>query len=302
MDAICIKPKVDYFVKIGVGKSCATFGELLQGVLLSERSFLITFPIQEYSNARFEYSTDIPLSVNPPHKKKSLQLAHYILDYYDVPLRGLLTIDSTIPEGKGMASSSSDLVATARAITHSLSMHLPIGCLEAFMSEIEPSDGVMYDACVSYYQKEALLRSYLGLLPSIVILAVDEGGIVDTIQFNEKRKLFTTAEKYEYSILLKKMEYAIRKKDYLAIGNISTQSAILNQRLKINKYLNNFLEINEKTHGIGIAIAHSGTYIGILYHGDDPMLDAKIERAKKLLNLDGIVETTEIYRSLDVKI
>ncbi len=284
--------------RIGKGKTCATFGELLQGVLPSDRNFLVTFPIQKYSSAYFEYLEDMPLTVYPSHKKKSLKIAQLILEHFNITPRGTLTIQTGVPEGKGMASSSSDLVATARAVSSYFNHFLTNSLLESFMSEIEPSDGVMYDGCVSYYHKEALLRSYLGSLPSLVILAIDEGGEVDTIEFNSKRKLFTRAEKYEYSILLRTLEAAVRKKDITAIGKISTKSAILNQKLKLNRYLSNFIKVHEIVQSIGVAIAHSGTYIGLLFDKYDQSLNLKLTQAKELFKQNNIIEKPSIYYSL----
>lgn len=51
---------------------------------------------------------------------------------------------------KGMASSSSDIVAAMKAIAHSYSLPLTEQILSSIAVEIEPSDGVMYDDVVAY--------------------------------------------------------------------------------------------------------------------------------------------------------
>src|SRR5579871_5667863 len=132
--------------QVGIGKAFGTFGELLQGVLPTERHFLVTLPIQLHSNVEWVTGKQwMELTVTPHHKHKSLALARQLLSYWQLPLQGRLVLHSNIPEGKGMASSSADLVATARAIAHAYQRHLPMALLETLMAEIEPSDGVMYN-------------------------------------------------------------------------------------------------------------------------------------------------------------
>src|SRR5207302_1757315 len=98
----------------GKGKAFGTFGELLQGRLdNSDGDFLVTFPIARYSHATF--ATDpksAAVIVYPPYKYKSQKLADMILEYYALPKGGILVLESDIPVGKGLASSSADLVAT----------------------------------------------------------------------------------------------------------------------------------------------------------------------------------------------
>ena len=46
--------------------------------------------------------------------------------------------------------------------------------LARIMSAIEPSDGVMYEGIVSFHQREGVVHSHLGTLPSLTIVALDE--------------------------------------------------------------------------------------------------------------------------------
>src|SRR5262245_55879554 len=100
----------------GVSTAFGTFGALLQGVLPEpEGDFLVTLPVAQWTIALFRYD---PLAdaveVHPPHKDKARRLVEMMLESVGGCGGGLLTIESSLPEGKGMASSSADLVATAR--------------------------------------------------------------------------------------------------------------------------------------------------------------------------------------------
>lgn len=96
---------------IGVSSAFGTFGEVMQGVLPTGRDVLVTLPIGRWSTVTFVAEPDTPgIRVSPPHKHKALRLARGMLAGRGYPGGGQLRIESCLPEGKGMASSSADLV------------------------------------------------------------------------------------------------------------------------------------------------------------------------------------------------
>ncbi|WP_231495879.1 kinase [Paucisalibacillus sp. EB02] len=285
---------------VGHGSSFGTFGELLQGVLEeTPADFLVTFPIDLYSYAAFTVSQNTDdLSVIPAEKKKSVKLAKLILNHYGLPLRGELKIRSDIPIGKGLASSSADLVATARAIENCYDFVIPKEQLEKFLYDIEPGDGVMYDGIISFYNREVKLIKYLGSLPSLVIVGFDEGGMVDTSEINNNPKPFTLLEKKEYKTLLIQLEHAINSRNLKQVGEVSTKSAILNQKLIPKKHLDSFVEICKAVDGLGVVVAHTGTYIGLLLSSEDRRYSSQLEQVRNMLqNLVGELPT--IFHSLE---
>lgn len=201
---------------VGIGKSSGTFGELLQGVLYENNyNFLVTLPISNFSEATFKSVSVLnDILVFPSHKQKSKLLAQKLLLKLGLPLGGVLEINSNLPEGKGLASSSADLVATYRAIKNCFNIETEMSTLQGLISEIEPTDGVMYDGVISFYHKKVELRDFLGYMPPICILSIDEGGIVDTIEFNKINRYFSSEEKKEYDCLLNELSIAIKKKGY----------------------------------------------------------------------------------------
>ena len=90
----------------GVGKAHGTFGELLQGQLPdSEKDFLVTLPIARWSTASFLPTPDSDeIRVLPAHKHKSRRLVGEILRAYGYRGGGVLTVSSTLPEGKDRKS------------------------------------------------------------------------------------------------------------------------------------------------------------------------------------------------------
>nr|BBH88076.1 kinase [Thermosporothrix sp. COM3] len=273
-------------VQVGTGRAFGTFGELLQGRDASERrDFLVTLPIERYAHATFVANPDdTEVVVYPSFKEKSRRMAQKLLDYFSLPMGGTLRIESELPIGKGLASSSADLVATARAICSCFRVTIPLPLLATFMSEIEPSDGVMYPGIVAFYHREGCLRQFLGFLPPLTIVGIDEGSEIDTLAFNARPKPFTTADEWEYQQLLTHMATAVRRRDIRTIGQITTRSAILNQKLNPKSTLNDFLRISEEIGCPGVVVAHSGTCIGLLLARNDPSYHHQVSLAYRYLS------------------
>jgi L-threonine kinase len=173
-----------------------------------------------------------------------------------------------LPEGKGLASSSADLVATARAVGSALGVDLTPGSIQDLLRPIEPTDGVMYPAVVAFEHRNVRLLAKLGVLPPMTIVGIDEGGTVDTVAFNRIPKNFTVAERDEYAQLLAEATVAVRAGDASAIGRVATRSAYLNQRLCRKRTLTAMTALSAEIGGVGVVTAHSGSTIGLLIPHD----------------------------------
>jgi len=258
--------------RTGNGRCFGTFGELLQGALPDqERHFLVTLPINQYSIARFiALPTMADIYVFPLHKHKARRLAEELIRIYDLQTGGILYLRSELVEGKGCASSSADMVATARALDSIFRLSLSPEQLAEIMASIEPSDGVMYQGVVSFYHREGVLRDFLGQLPPLIIVAVDEGGQIDTVEFNRQPPSFRPAERLEYERLLCGIEQAITYGDLVSVGEIATRSAIMNQKVLPKIHLDLLLDLSKRYGALGVVVTHSGTYIGLLLDPTSP--------------------------------
>ncbi|GIJ54820.1 GHMP family kinase ATP-binding protein [Virgisporangium aurantiacum] len=263
-DVLLAAPR--YHGAAGVSTAFGTFGELLQGVLPEpDADFLVTLPVARWTTAQFRadpWATDV--DVRPAHKHKARRLARMLLTAAGAPGGGVVTIDSSLPEGKGMASSSADLVATARAVGNALRLDLAPDVIEGFLREIEPTDGVLYPAIVAFDHRAVRLRSWLGSLPTLTIVGVDEGGTIDTVEFNRIEKPFSAADRREYARLLDRLTAAVAARDVATVGAVATRSAEMNQILRPKRLLAAVTGICGAVGGLGVAAAHSGTMLGVL--------------------------------------
>ncbi|AZO18024.1 MULTISPECIES: hypothetical protein [unclassified Mesorhizobium] len=248
---------------------CGTFGELLQGELpvgssRQDPHFLITMPIALFARAHFMPTAGTrSVTVYPLHKVKAKRLAENLVDALGTS-GGTLVLQSELSEGKGLASSSADLVATARSIACCFKRRVRTSLIEKLMAEIEPSDGVMYPGVVAYRQRACSLLSFLGQMPPLAIVGVDEGGTVETVDYDQRRGDISASHKAEYHRLLDSARIAIPRADTATIGRIATASALLHQERAPKEHLNAMLKASEATEALGVIVAHSGTMIGIL--------------------------------------
>jgi uncharacterized protein involved in propanediol utilization len=269
--------------RTGFGRSFGTFGELLQGVLKPEGDhFMVTLPVARWSRASFRRTdTRVNVTVAPAHKWKAARAATAALQVLGHRGGGSLIIDSDLPEGKGMASSSADLVAAVRAVASSCGERFSPESIADLLRPIEPTDGVMYDETTVFDHREVRLRRRLGRFPSMVVLAFDEGGQVDTIGFNRGLAGRPAAVVAEYRDLLAQVEAAASQGDLASAGQAATRSTELNAADVARPKLPLLKLLNHDIGGLGIACAHSGTMLGILLPADDAELDAKVDHARR---------------------
>jgi len=293
-----IKPPDPLILQEGIGVANGTFGELLQGALPGDNNhFLVTLPIQKFSRAVFTPNGATKrITVTPSNKSKSLALIQKLVEHYGLSIGGHLLIESELAEGKGLASSSADLVATARALESTMGCVIPTELILAILRTIEPSDGVMYPEFVTFFHRKVELGRRLGFPSRLKVLAIDEGGQIDTIEYNRRHHPFTEEECAEYAELLQTIEIAIHCNNLGLLGRVTTRSAILNQKRNPKRHLDQMLEISKATNALGVVVTHSGPCIGLLFpHA--PEHTKQIERAKtllaKLANQVFVVESLE---------
>jgi L-threonine kinase len=253
--------------KTGIGRCLGTFGELLQGALpIERREFLVTLPITEGSTAEFTaVHGSKGVRVCPPYKEKSRRLAEELMRLYSLDADGELRIESELDEGKGFASSSADMVATARAIEAAFGFRIPRHSLARSMSAIEPSDGVMYEGIISFHQREGVVHSRLGTVPSLTIVALDEGGRTETTELCRDRGFHSASRLAEYERLLLELGCALKRRDLPSVGDVATRSALLNQDVLPKEHLELFLDLRARYDALGMVAAHSGTCLGLLF-------------------------------------
>ncbi|MEU0148803.1 kinase [Streptomyces sp. NPDC006288] len=279
----------------GAGAARGTFGELLQGVLPDGTAFLVTLPISLGSRARFRYDRHGPLQVYPAHKTKSLTLARAMLDAHGAGGGGTLLLDSDLLVGKGLASSSADLVATARGVGAALGLDTSPTAVEDWLRPVEPTDGVMHPGIVVFEHRAVRLRALLGALPPVTVVAVDEGGQLDTVSHNRRSPHVPTGSRNDYARLLGDLALAVRAADLDAVGAVTTRSAVLNQCRLPKRNLDAMTRIARGVGAPGVVCTHSGTMLGLLLDAGAAGHPEQLEAAR--IACAALPGTLSVYRS-----
>ena len=284
----------------GMAVSPGTFGEVLQGTRSDNTAFLVTLPIHRYAKAIYFQPTPLdpgaPLAIEPLKKTKSLEIAHRLLAMRACRPIGRLRIESDIPEGKGLASSTADMIATVRAVEAGLGLKpLSPEQLAFLLCEIEPSDGIMYQNSVIFAHQTGQLIRKLPPLPTMDIIAVDEGGEVDTVAFNRSKRGFNPLYAAQHEELLHRLVCAFEGRDLQEVGRIATISAELNQAVLPKLRFDDCHHIAKKHGALGVVVAHSGTCLGLLF--DRSRSDGQQQKLRAITDLISLglspwIETT----------
>jgi uncharacterized protein involved in propanediol utilization len=264
--------------RAGEGVANGTLGELVQGQTVAGEDFLVTFPVALWSRVRVVIN-DSGIVIAPARKSKARRMASLVLQRLGLPNVGaVLEIDCRVPEGKGCASSTADVVATARAVCDATGLQLEPGEIGELAVQIEPSDGVMWDGVVAFNHRAGRLLRHLGKLPTLRLVALDLGGHVDTVHFNRRPKDYSPNERRLCQEALEQVAAAVDRSDVQLLGEACTRSARIHQRILPKPELPDLIHIAEETGGTGVSIAHSGTVVGLIYPADEREGAAEGER------------------------
>lgn len=254
----------------GRGMASGTCGELVQGAV-AERNFMITFPVDLYSTVEV---TGLPLphvEVWPPTKVKAKRAAAGLIAFLAQSGRAAggvrITVTSAIPEGKGFASSSADVVATCRAVADLFGARLTNDEIGSIACAIEPTDGVMVDHPVVFdFMRGRILHDPGRRLP-VIAVAVDPGGAVDTVSF--RRLPYTSGEQARLREIRELAVVGLASGDLAAVGKAAAWSARINQRRQITPHLAALERICATHGGVGVCVAHSGVIGAMLFDERD---------------------------------
>jgi uncharacterized protein involved in propanediol utilization len=258
--------------RTGIGTCEGHHGELLQGRFPDAgnraRQALVTLPCPLFgSTATFHAEPHGPLLASAANVKAAagarLALRHLGMDGWG----GRLSVHSNIPRGRGMGSSTADVVATVRAVANAAGRSLPPEDLATIAVAAESaSDSLMYDRPVLFAQRDGVALEVFGLpLPAFTVVGGDlrEGGSgVDTLSTPLPR--YPVWELAAFQALRGAVRRALTLGNVELLARVSTASARINQRHRPLPGLDRVLETFGAWGALGVQVAHSGTVVGVL--------------------------------------
>ena len=240
-------------------------GELVQGTVAG-MNFLVTCPVTLYS----QVSVDLSAECETPWRigDKTLEAVRRTLEYLELPWQQVgVRVESELPLGKGMASSSADISAACLATALASGRQIEPDKICDIALSIEPTDGIFLPGITLIDHVTGKVRRCLGDPPAITMAIFDVGGEVDTIDFNQRSDLALLNLAKEPQVLdaLQMVEEGLRTGDCGLIGEGATLSALANQTILFKPALEGIIELSRSFGAIGVNAAHSGTVIGVMF-------------------------------------
>lgn len=253
-----------------------SFGEIVQG-RIGDKDLLLSSPVNIYTKVRLFECKNGKKKFN---NKKSANFLRNILKswgYENYEDNIDIEISSKIPCGKGLASSTADLCGVYYCLIKMFKRELNEKELIEQCIKIEPTDSIIFKKMTLFEYKKGLYKEELGNYFSYNILAFEGNRVVDTVEFNNKK----LPELSDVEDLLPILKEAIKERGLEKLSYVSTESIIRNQKRLHYDFLQQVLDIKEKTSGFGIIGAHSGNVLGIVYEDEDK-LNYAMNISKKL--------------------
>jgi L-threonine kinase len=249
----------------GRGVAPGTCGEFAQGPLLDGEQFHVTCPINKSATVDVEIRRESGYSVLglQSHQNKLELALKYTCEYLD--LRDIaihVRWWSDLDIGKGMGSSTADVLAGIRAVTNAVGETLSSEVEGELATRVESSDGTMYPGIAAVNQKTgAALRQWEWYPEFVIVMLVPHDTVLtEAIRFEGKEKLAL-----QYKMVLSEFDSAITARSIERFAATSTQAVELNARYVPNPYANMLSTRLEEVGALGLNVGHTGTVCGLLY-------------------------------------
>jgi len=275
---------MEYSVKI-----YSRIGELMQGFLPDASTFLVSgLPSRIFFSEAVLDPRGVPNVVPkgktcqgalPPKARKALAL--FLQEFAPVITPGLsIRLNSNIPAGKGLSSSSADILSVLYVVNDYLRTHARPEDMYRIAAAIEPTDPCLSEDIVLFRQRLGVVDRYLSLPPmSVLYFDADPSREIETMHV---RRQFSNGVGTFFGWLLKRFLGATEAGDYVRLFDCVSYSAEYNQREIAIPRFGEWLGLAKETES-GLMVAHSGTIAGLL---------TRPERAAELRSrLEAAVET-----------
>lgn len=268
-----------------------TCGELIQGWHAGwAEPVLVSCPIALYSRVMVRLCPK-PQILTPPGFDKSRQAARLALDYLGWPdLGAVISLSSQLLPGRGMASSTADIIGVMAGLAHVLGQSLTPVELARLACQIEPSDSTMVSGLALFAYRGSAQYHALGPAPAFPLLMLDPGYTIDTLSYNAQLNLAAVRQLAPTTqAALDLLSQGLCRGEVETIGAAATLSAKSYQAISYSPLLEQAETWARATRAAGLVRAHSGSVIGLLYPAQTDLAEPAQWLAK---HFDGTITPT----------
>ena len=255
-----------------------TCGELIQGWSAEwDEAVLVSCPIRRYSLVRVQLCPQPNISTpeGSEHYCKVRRAARLWLNYMGrSDLGAQISVQSQLIPGRGMASSTADVVGTMAGLALALGYTPSPSELAQFACQIEPSDSIMFRGLALLAYRGSAQYHELGAAPALPLLMLDPGRGLDTLAYNAQLNLARLRQLAPATqTALDMLKQGLSCNDAAAIGAAATLSAGSYQIISDHPLLGPAKHWAKASGALGIVRAHSGGVVGLLYAAGTDLLE-----------------------------
>ncbi len=254
-------------MKKGYGSCPATCGELVQGYI-GKKEYISSYCIDLYSSAIISEKKSVKNGFYK-RKSKSIQAVAYVFEHFNIDKSKLnnihLSIKSSIPVGKGMASSTADIGASIMASLDYLGESMTPDEISKLVSKIEPTDSIFFPEVCIFDPIHGEKRESLGYIDYKKVLVLEPDTRINTVKIRKEKEYYKILKenKFVTQKSFKMLSEGVRNNDRELIRRASENSALANEKIKKTPYLRELIEIGRKNDYGFLNISHTGTVVGI---------------------------------------
>lgn len=164
-----------------------------------------------------------------------------------------------------MASSTADIGAAVGLWLAMGRGTVDAGAVARAALAVEPTDGVLFDGIVLFDHRRGSVLERWGSPPPIELVAVEVGGPVDTVSFNERDTAAVSREQAGSIVrAFDLVRRGLARGDAASVGQGATISALCHQSILPKPALEPLLRLALEEGGYGVNVAHSGSLVGLL--------------------------------------
>lgn len=293
--------------RVGHGRIHAHHGEIVQGMFYSSDGTvehgLVTLPCTLFgTRARFRPLPSGPLTVQPGDRSRSRAAARLTLDALGrTGWGGEVRIESNVPVQWGCGSSTTDVLATIRAVADAFGTVLDPEWIATLAVAAETaSDSLMFGpgrAVLFAQRRGRVLLDLGGPLPVVRVLGFNTEGDHGVETLTLPPVPYSSWEIEAFRPVLGLLRRAVDEQDPGLLGRVATASTVIMQRHRPKRHMPELLRLAREAGALGVQVAHSGTVAGFLFE-PGPGSDGRVATARGGLRRLGLHPSWEFSTDL----
>ena len=269
--------------KRGTAWAPGACGELVEG-LIGDQAFLVSCPINLYSKAKVclypsGHGQGTQFQNSDTRWPKARQAIAAALEAWEEDAWAVdLEIESSIPLGKGMGSSTADIGAALAATALALGRVPDPVEITQFAVRTEPTDSTIFPELTIVDHIQGSILSGIGKPPPLQVMVFDWGGEISSDNWYQDNSPFLPIVREQGPLIARALEMirqGVRWGDGNMIAQGATLSALLHQAILHKQELGSVARYAREQGAYGVTIAHSGTVAGMIF---PPMTQTCIEK------------------------